>query len=107
MNSRTCPNCNHKYPFKKYLKVLLRLQDTQFECENCKSTLTVNLSRRFVLAPIAFFPILITRTFVSFFSETFQSPSWISYSLFGVILLLWIFSVYQFDSFKLTEKPSY
>ncbi|MPQ48405.1 hypothetical protein GCQ56_15480 [Marinifilum sp. N1E240] len=104
MKIRTCPNCGHKYSFFHHvLKVVLKLSDSKWICENCKSELSFSISRRFVVSLIAFFPMVFSAIGANFIKD-FGLSNATSWLLVILILLMWTIGVFSFETYTLIKK---
>ena len=99
MKKRVCPDCNYKYSKLEYIKVFVFTTWTDVECINCKQKITIDLSRRIIVAFAFGFWGIILNTAISHFDMT--PLLWLLMISVFLIVGLYIFS---FDTFKKAKE---
>ena len=104
MNNRTCPNCNYKYALTEYLKTpFFKGIFSTWNCRHCGVKLTVEESRRWLLAFLGLIPAVGLPHLADWFADQGLSVyiAWISAIL---LLVSFVILVFSFDKFCLVKE---
>lgn len=107
MKTRTCPNCHYKYSLVEYLKKpFLNGIFSSWKCINCDAKLTVDESRRWILAFLGVVPgVFLPYLSKWFINEGFTALySWILAILVIVLIQITIFSFEKFHLLDVKER---
>jgi CXXC-20-CXXC protein len=96
MKTRTCPNCNYQYSRWEYVKKIFFMTIwSDVECKDCGQSITIDLSRRIIVAFAFGFWAIILNTAISYYDMTLKL--WLLAITVFLMVSLYIFT---FDAFK-------